>query len=273
MAARSNHILSKRLQGIVRRFTRRRSDSGAEPTYQDDHPVSHDLLRCEIAYNKYGGYCVPRSSQHRPAARRILAGEVYEPDTLAYIASHCDGGDIVHAGTYFGDFLPALSAAVVPGATIWAFEPNRESFRCARVTLEINNIHNVVLTNAGLGEAQGELLVQTLDESGQSLGGASRILSTSESDRDGVERVSVVPVDDMVALDRHVSIIQLDVEDYEKEALTGALQTIRRCLPIIILEVRSGSTLLDSSWFSDHILALGYRRTGDVHKNAIYACR
>ena len=31
-------------------------------------------LKCTIAYNKYGGYCVPLSSHHRPNAQYILGG-------------------------------------------------------------------------------------------------------------------------------------------------------------------------------------------------------
>lgn len=35
----------------------------------------------------------------------ILSGKVWEPDTIEFILDHSHGGDIIHAGTYFDDFI------------------------------------------------------------------------------------------------------------------------------------------------------------------------
>lgn len=227
------------------------------------------VLRCEIGYNQYGAYCVPASLKDRPAVKRILAGRVYEPDTLEFIRDRCGNGDIVHAGTFFGDFLPALSAGCVGQAKVWAFEPNPESYRCATITIGLNNLRNVNLVNAGLGAEVSRQRVQVEDESGHPLGGGSRIVSASDAGS-GTEDVDIVTVDATVPADRAVSILQLDVEGYEQQALAGARQTIERCRPIIILEVPPTSTLIDSGWFRDNVLALGYRKTGDVHYNQVF---
>ncbi len=56
-------------------------------------------LKCIVSYNEYGAYCIPLSSLHRVAARRVLGNDVYEPLTLAFMRAHCGSGDIVHAGT------------------------------------------------------------------------------------------------------------------------------------------------------------------------------
>ncbi|MCK6370338.1 MAG: hypothetical protein L6Q83_03265, partial [Gammaproteobacteria bacterium] len=120
-----------------------------------------DALKCAIGYNVYGAYCVPLSSRHRRAAMRILGGEVHEPQTVEFLRSHCDTGDVVHAGTYFGDFLPALSRACQ--GTVWAFEPNLENFRCATITVLLNDLRNIELRRAGLGAASGALPLLTVD--------------------------------------------------------------------------------------------------------------
>jgi Methyltransferase FkbM domain len=73
-----------------------------------------------------------------------------------------------------------------------------------------------------------------------------------------------VTVDETVPSDRKVSIIQLDVEGFEKPALAGALMTIQRCKPIIILE-----TLPEEGWLSENIMRLGYRIAGTVHGNTL----
>lgn len=244
-----------------------------EKRHSDSNYITNNaVLSCVISYNKYGGYCIPKSSCHRPAARAVLKKRIWEPKTIQYVIENCGEGDIVHAGTFFGDFLPAFSQGVVSNAKVWAFEPNTENFRCAEITISLNDIQNVELRNTGLGETADFLRLATKDVNGMSLGGSSRILNHQPTNASGTEVVQIVTIDDTVEQNRHVSIIQLDVEGYERQALAGAIQTINRCRPIIILEVLPDSNLLDSDWFKDNILALGYRKTGEVHNNSIFRC-
>ena len=226
------------------------------------------VLQCCIAYNKYGGYCVPLSSKHRPAAYEILSGYVWEPEIIEFLMSRCGDGDIVHAGTFFGDFLPALSQSSAEGSRIWAFEPNPENYRCAFITTYINGLQNVELINAGLGERPGFLQMVTSDTDGMSLGGGSRMVrQTDEGITEGSITVEVVTVDEVIPSERKISIIQLDVEGFEEPALAGALKSIRRCKPILILE-----SLPDEDWLSTNILQLGYRITGNTNDNTILIC-
>lgn len=99
------------------------------------------------------------------------------------------------------------------------------------------------------------------------------IITDKSDDYIGTEPVQIVTIDDIVASDRSVSIIQLDVEGHEKEALTGALKTIQRCHPIIILEDLPNSTLLESDWFSENILSCGYKKNHAIQDNIIFSCR
>lgn len=223
-------------------------------------------LKAIIVSNRYGRYCVPESSQHRPAARAVVNGDVWEPETIAFLTSHCGDGDIVHAGTYFGDFLPALSAAVAPGAGVWAFEPSAESFECAEITMKLNDIRNVTLTKAALGACAGTALLFTGPEGMLPRGGANTIRPAREPGG-AYEDVPVVALDSVVPAYRHVSILQLDVERYEQQALVGSLATIRRCRPILVLEHLPASR----NWFHENVLSLGYRSIGCMNKNQAFA--
>ncbi len=199
------------------------------------HPDVPSML---IAHNKHGAYCLPRSSLHRPASQAILQGRVWEEETIMFMCANRGGGDVIHAGTYFGDFLPALSKSLARGNKIWAFEPVAENYRCARSTIALNNLDNVELRQAALGPSPGTIGFVTVDERGRALGGGSHFDSTG-----GTETVAQVALDDVVPLGRPVSVIQLDVEGYEGGALRGAQEIIRRNRPIIILEtVPSGFT-------------------------------
>lgn len=221
------------------------------------------ILQCRIAYNKFGGFCVPMSSHHRPAAQKIMRGKVYEEDTITYMVNNCGKDDIIHAGTYFGDFLPALSRACGNGAKVWAFEPNPENYRCAKIALFINGLNNVELTNAGLGSEVGIMQMVVSDDKGRSLGGGSHLVETIHNNNKYID-VKIVRIDDMVPQDRKVSILQLDVEGFEKPALTGAMATIRKNRPILILE-----NLPSKDWLSDNIFQLGYRIIGEVCENTV----
>lgn len=230
---------------------------------------AEDVLFCLVAYNALGGYCLPRGSLHREAAQAIVRGRVWEEATLALIAERAGAGDIVHAGTYFGDFLPALSRACRPGALVWAFEPGRENVRCAEITIGINGLGNVRLLHAGLGAAEAQGLLTTHDASGRALGGASRVTAAEASGHSAgarAEPVRLVAIDAVVPAERHVGVIHLDVEGHEREALTGAMQTVARCRPLLILE-----TLPGPDWIAARLSPLGYRAIGMTDDNTVFA--
>lgn len=241
------------------------ASKGAESSEPPRAAESLRPLKCLIAANRHGSYCVPASSKHRPAARAILRGGVWEPETVAFVTANCGAGDIIHAGTYFGDFLPALSKACAPGAQIWAFEPSLENFRCAEITLKLNDIRNVVLTNAALGECRGAGLLCTGETGAPPLGGGSTI-STEKLPGFIYEAVQLVAIDEIVPAERAVSILQLDVEHYEQQALAGALSTIGRCRPLLVLETLPA----EADWFARNILALEYEEFGKLDKNRAF---
>ena len=225
------------------------------------------VLQCRIAYNVHGGYCVPLSSRHLPMVQAILAGEVFETQTIEYLASQPASKDLVHAGAFFGDFLPALSHSRRDGAKVWAFEPNYESYRCALITLALNDLKNVSLANAALGAecSRGSLVIRGAD--GLYLGSTSHMLA--ENDIPGgpsasIQKAEIVTLDSVIPEDRYVAAIHFDVEGFETQALRGALNTIRRCLPVIILE-----TMPNEDWLAENLWRLGYRMGPRFHYNTV----
>lgn len=228
--------------------------------------LNPDFLKAVIAYNKYGAYCVPNSAQHRTLGQKILRGDVFEPDTISYMRSNVKDGDIIHAGTFFGDFLPGLSKSLAPDAKIWAFEPNKENFQCAEVTLILNNIDNVNLYPCGLGEIKSKAILKTENKKGRALGGSSTIVETPDNEN-SFEEINIVSIDGLIPEDRNINILQLDVEGYEENALKGAIKTIERCRPILILE--DDHQVTKSQWFKKNILSLDYEVSDRLHYNRI----
>lgn len=216
-----------------------------------------------IGRNKFGLYHIPENVAGRPASKAVLAGRVFEPDTIDFMRSNCGDGDIIHAGTFFGDFLPGVSGALQEDAKLWAFEPNPGSFAAAEQTIVLNDLQNVELRNAALSDRDGEILFQTHRKDGSPLGGVSRVV---ESAGEGVQPVQSVMLDYAVPLERKVSILQLDVEGHEKMALMGAFHIINRWKPILILEYFE-----ESRWISRTFRTLKYKAVGKVHGNYVYA--
>jgi len=218
------------------------------------------------ATNRFGSYCVPRSSAHRPAAKRILNGMVHEPRTINFIRSHLKQGDVVHAGTYFGDFIPGIASKMSGNQLLWAFEPVPENYQCAKKTVEMNGLENVRLFNNGLGKKEETVEMVVTDPQGNALGGGSRI---AKKHRNRAIPITIKTIDDMIPEDRVVTVIQLDVEGHELPALQGAWETIQRNWPILILEVLGKNRVLEDPWFVHHILAAGYQCLGKVHENIV----
>lgn len=218
-----------------------------------------------IVGNAHGRYCVPRASTSRPAATAVIKGRVWEERTIALIAKMCGDGDVVHAGAYFGDFLPALSKALAPGARLWTFEPSKENHACAEETIRLNGLDNVSLFHAALGQKKEDSAVlRTIGHLGEALGGSSEIVDREDAPP-GYETVPVVALDEVVGRERNITVIHLDVEGYEQRALRGARKRLKQWLPFLILE----SLPENPDWLERNIAALGYREIGHVHGNAV----
>ena len=236
-------------------------------------------VECILCQNDFGSYCVPKSSQHRPAPQKVLRGQVWENDTIEFMRNHAYNRDIIHAGMFFGDFLPGLASALAPGRMIYGFEPNPENFACAQWTAVLNSLTNVSMQNVGLGEIKKHASMRMFMD-GREIGGASYILTDSyetssfdpflsqklNTDSADVQSIDIVPIDDILPATADVGILQLDVEGYEKNALIGGLGTIRRCKPIIILETAPLDVI------EEHILPIGYKYETRICDNHVYVC-
>jgi hypothetical protein len=80
------------------------------------------------------------------------------------------------------------------------------------------------------------------------------------------EEIHVLSLDSAIPPDRPVSVLHLDVEGYEQNALTGGMQTIARWKPVLILE-----SVPEASWIEENIAPLGYARRASVNNNSVFS--
>tara|TARA_B110000503_G_C7110484_1_gene397847 strand:+ start:61 stop:711 length:651 start_codon:yes stop_codon:yes gene_type:complete len=182
------------------------------------------------AHNEYGMYAIPKSSAWRIAAQTVIEENVWEHDTIKYIIKNCEHSSIIHAGAYFGDFIPALSKNCKH--TVFAFEPNSENYECANMTCDLNNCTNVILRQNALGDCR-KIVNLKIRHGNKSIGGLSKIVSMADKD---TEEALQVTIDDTIPHTRPVSILHLDLEGHELSALKGAKNIIKKWKPIVIIE-------------------------------------
>ena len=199
-----------------------------------------DTAKNLIGKNKYGLYSIPKQISYTYSAQFILDGGVHEDTTIEYLQSI--GGNIIHAGSGFGDFLPALKDC----DKVWVFEPNPLMYESSLETISLNNLVNFEIFPFALGRYNGYSNLKHIDESGLEMG------PRSEMDDDGIE-VKMVKLDSMIPKDTKISLIHLDLEGYEFAALNGAKQIIERDKPIIVLEIDSRAVI-----YNDFMLSINY---------------
>ena len=173
------------------------------------------------AQNKYGVYVIPEEVEYTYTAKTIIDGGVHEETTIEFIQSI--GGNVIHAGAGFGDFLPALKDC----NRVFTFEPNPLMYQCSLETIKLNNLTNVSLYSHAIGAYDGKSTLKITDESGLEMGPRSEI-------GNGIV-VKMVKLDTFIT--EKIDLIHLDLEGYEFEALKGAKELIERDKPIIVLEI------------------------------------
>lgn len=198
---------------------------------------------------------VPAFARHRPASRAILAGRRFEPATHALVAALMAArpGNMVHAGTFFGDMLPSFADKC--SGIVYAFEPVLEHFVLARLCVEVNDLANVMLQHAGLADLAGPARVDTGVDDWVHRGGASQISETGQ-------RTMVTTVDNQDIGD--LSVLHLDVEGFERAALAGSARTIAECRPTILIEDNAGNC-------SPLLNRYDYTLAGDVPGLSVWA--
>jgi FkbM family methyltransferase len=174
--------------------------------------------------------------------RHIFRLGAHEPDITRYLLENVRlrSGDVAFdIGANIGWYSVLLSRLSAPGAQVFAFEPDPESYRLLTKNLEVNAAVNVVAFNVALGESAG---VAELHRYKASNNGRHTLLSGNTSG--GTVRV---PVDTLKAFwerqalgERPMRVLKVDVEGFEYFVLRGAGELLARCA-CLLLEYSPGS--------------------------------
>ena len=178
-----------------------------------------------------------------------LMGLYHELALLERFASVVDPtGTICDLGANFGSHTLFFSA-VMKARHVHAFEPQAHLVEVIRKTLELNSIDTVTVHQAVAGAKPGRAhLKKTNDENS---GMAEFRPGTGE------HSVEMLPLDEVVG-EQVVTGIKIDVEGMQMPALPGMSKTLRRCKPVLWVELRPGKGEVEQP--SEWLAKRGYRR-------------
>jgi FkbM family methyltransferase len=161
---------------------------------------------------------------------------------LAQEVSRSRGGRALDIGSHLGAVAVGLASMF---DEVIGFEPNDFNFKILSANVVINGLKNVRLfnrgvysreTNLALGEQEKQEIAISKDEfgkfDGHAAGNLGAYLFTEQTD--GVFG-HVARTIDSYQFDE-VSFIKIDVQGADGEVLMGALETIRRCQPVVVFE-------------------------------------
>ena len=170
----------------------------------------------------------------------------YSPVEVAFLQRLCGPEDIViDAGANFGSLtLPLAQSA----GKVYAFEPQFIVRKILEANIRLNDISNVEVYGYALGSSPGTVNIPVLN-----------LNSPGNFGRFGVENwgsgreTIVVPLDDVT--DQKISLIKLDVEGMELEALKGGSRMISEHQPLLFVE---NDRPEHSAELIEHIRSLDY---------------
>ena len=165
----------------------------------------------------------------------ISKNQVWEPHMHRIFEKYINKESIVieggcHIGTH------TLKLALL-GKQVLSFEPLHKSNEILYNNIKINNIDNVTLYSEGLSNVPGEAYFETIQINNPGAAGLSNNPMGKPNMYNkycGKYPVKLITIDSLEL--NKLDFIKLDVEGYEINVIEGAINTIKRCKPIITLE-------------------------------------
>ena len=125
------------------------------------------------------------------------------------------------------------------GLKVLAFEASERLSLKFKRNMKINNLTNVRLLNQALSKNNSimEFYEPDLSSFNQGLGNLSKNLDLKKYNKKKIQTRSLDSLlKDEKLIDIKISVIKIDVQGHEMEVIAGAMETIRRCKPVIVMD-------------------------------------
>lgn len=170
-----------------------------------------------------------------PLEWKIIQSGFFDRDVLELVA------DLAKPGTAIADVggnvggLAIPWAMAMPDVAVHSFEPNPAALSRFNANLSINPAPNLHVVEKALGSEPGQLTFHAFD--GVYLADSSFVQPPKIDNPGNVINVDVITLDDYFRdKDVQPSVIKLDVQGYENQALAGAQGILSNVRPYIVFE-------------------------------------
>jgi FkbM family methyltransferase len=142
---------------------------------------------------------------------------------------------VIECGCHIGVHTIPLASLC---KTFYGFEPMPDTYDVLNQNIKLNNINNAIIYKKGVADKEGGTQYSWIPENNPGgsglnnnpMGKPNWIKSTNQNIE--VELTTI----DSLQLDK-LDFIKIDVEGYETLVIDGAINTIKKCRPVIIMEV------------------------------------
>jgi FkbM family methyltransferase len=184
----------------------------------------------------------------------IKNGGYWEEWMFKYIESnYVKNTNMIDLGGNIGTTTLMMSEVLSDNCKIFTFEPLYSDILLKNI-LDNNLTDKVDLYPYGVGNEIETIKIKPINLSDNYNYGAVQLLTILE-DKENSLKINIVPIDYFNF--ENVSLIKIDIEDMEIQALEGCINLIRRCKPTIIIETYKLDTLKETNIFKE-LLLLGY---------------
>ena len=141
---------------------------------------------------------------------------------------------VLDCGAFTGD-TACLFSLIAPQSEIISIEPNLSAFNRLNLFVKDNKLASRVKTmHCGVGD-KSQTMALRKSSNGVDAGST---FSTEIQDKEFTEDISIKTIDEISAQSTYpIGLIKLDIEGYEKKAIIGALKTIKRDKPVLLISL------------------------------------
>jgi FkbM family methyltransferase len=166
---------------------------------------------------------------------RLLVGAHYEKEVDIATALVGRGSTFVDVGANIGQYTVPLSRTLGPSGAVVSLEPAPDVRSILEGNVKRYGLENVTILPYAASDRAGYTELYTPLRDGRRSLQESAIARTS--DRDSVMIVSSIPLDSLGLL--RCDLIKVDTEGAELLVVQGAQELLRRCRPVLLLEVEA----------------------------------
>jgi FkbM family methyltransferase len=198
--------------------------------------------------------------------RSIFVTGRYEPNEFSLLSKILKPGmTFVDVGANLGVYTLYAARKVGTDGCVISIEPSSREMEILKANVHANALSNVSLQQVALTEqaSEVELLVACARQSGHNTLGSFGY-NTSLNHREKIQTMRLDDLAQSIGIQR-VDIIKMDIEGGELGALRGAVDTLRRHHPVLLLELSDRHLRYQNSSSADVLTLLakyGYHTYG-----------